>query len=296
MADGAASEKRPDFIPGGRWKGRSAQAHLATGLLALVLGGCGGDSSDQAVAGNPPAPAPSPSPSPGPGAAPPPGAPAAPEPDPNPAPAPEPAPTLTVDSDVLATALCTSTQPISGQPRVLAAAPGRPDQGLVTAAQNCTADSVPVYFLSSGGYQGLPEVPYYADLFLRVDLLSRIQPLELGSLMTVVANERAGVSSYALAAGSTFVLPGKETLTADRTLHEWHSATANDAVVRLRLESRTPTTDRPEPMFKVCWHVVLPRVDRSTCHVHVLSDGSFKGLEIVDDSAGTGPITRIGWF
>jgi hypothetical protein len=179
---------------------------------------------------------------------------------------------------------------------VLAAVPGQSGKGLTTASQNCTADSVPVYFMSSGSYQRMPEVPHYPDLFMRVDLLSRAQPLELGKTLTVQETEEGVQYSYELASESTFVLPGQRTIESDRTLHEWKASTAGDPVVRLRIESRAPTPDHLEQMFKVCWQVVLPRVDRNTCNVHDVVDGNFRGLEIEDDSAGTGPITWIGWF
>lgn len=277
----------------GKWICRGANLELPRGkrattvrlvtaasLVSLVVCGCGGSSNDEAVASNPPAPAPAP----------------APDPAPAPAPEPVPAPALSVDTSVLAAAICTSTQPIHGQPRVLAAVPGDPDKGLVTASQDCTADSVPVYYLSSGSYQRTPEIPYYPHLFLRVDLLSRTGPLELGSLLTVQTTESSSVSDYQLTSASTFLLPGQQSVESGRTLHEWRATTAGEPVARLRLEGWTPTADRPEPLFKVCWQVALPTINRITCSLHEVADGRFRGLEIVDDSAGTGPITWVGWF
>ena len=199
---------------------------------------------------------------------------------------------MMIDGGVLATAICTSTQSIHGQPRVLAGVPGRPELGWTTASQSCTADSVPVYYMSSGSFQTMPEDMHYPHLFLRTDLLSRAQPLELGKVLQVRATEAGVERPYELESESTFVLAGQPAVEAGRTLHEWQGA--DGMVTRLRLESRVPTADRPGPMFMVCWQVVVPRLARSTCNVHDLADGTFRGLEITDDSAGTGAITWIG--
>ena len=173
MAPGVADVRRDDIFPAHLRKRRTARVCWAgVPLVALLVCGCGGDSNDEAVGSNPPAPAPSPSPSPapaptpspepGPTPTPVPGPPPAPSPEPAPIPGPPPGPAMAIDSGVLATAICTSTQSIHGQPRVLAGVPGRPDLGYATASQNCTADSVPVYFLSSGSFQGMPD-----DLYTR---------------------------------------------------------------------------------------------------------------------------------
>ena len=127
---------------------------------------------------------------------------------------------------------------------------------------------------------------------LRTDLISRAQPLELGKDLTA----RRSQESYELRSDSTFVLEQHQEVDTAQTLHEWKGSGPEGTVARLRLESRTPTADRPEPMFKVCWQIVVPLLARSTCNVHDLADGNFRGLEITDDSAGTGAITWIGWF
>lgn len=258
----------------------------STVVIALLLTGCGGGGgSDTAVSANPPAAEPpvaaAPTPAPTPIAAPPSKTPApveTPDPEtPSEPPAGEtPAAGPSVSAVVLESALRMMYEPTSHASFAPFQGTGADSNVYISQA---TIQSV--YQFATGLYfdPGDSDPPRYEVRNALVRTPS-VPDLLLGQALEV--RDDLGVFIPMSSAGGFNVTQPSYAL--DQTIAEWR---AGDYFAQLQVQ----TDPASNTAFRLCWHLRTERIIRLACGRHDRLTGEFRGIVLVDDSLGLGPLT-----
>jgi hypothetical protein len=235
----------------------------STALVALLLAGCGGGGSEPtAVSANPPAPAPAPGPATSPPLV-------AATPTPSPGPASPPTPTQLVDAAVVSQALGTQIMgPVGAQTqgRLL----GGTTMAYVAQDFHRDANDPGTYTFESGDASGAtPDSTHPAVTFIDIRNSARDQAgAWLGTVMMAdltFLEKEGGL----LATGR---------LPLDSSLGQWNAA---PWYADLRINQ-----DVDPALFRLCWRVRLPNIDRLSCGKFDRLTAAFRGVYISDNSFG----------
>ncbi len=253
-------------------------------ILALVAACGGGGGDGTAISGTPPAPAPGPTPTP------------------SPAPSPTPAPAPAVDGAVLASAFCKNTLARHGAPLVGASLVGfaypDPQAFPVMTQQSCAeGPGDKLYLFGSSRYVGSSPDPF-PNIGIRSPMTSASGPFAIGDTMQVsLLFDGMVIEEHPMVSDAGYSQPDAPPVPLGRTLRTWHATdAAKPGRVDLQVLDHATTDDHPDPMFKVCWNVVVPPWSRRSCQVYTRRDGLFVGVEVTDSSYVRGPVTWFGWW
>lgn len=90
-----------------------------------------------------------------------------------------------------------------------------------------------------------------------------------------------------------FTIKSDDKFILNQTFAEWKGVTGTDWFVQLQVQDYNGIGADPKlstAAFNLCVHMLVPKVRRLSCTIHDRQTGQFRGVRVVEDSNGLGPV------